>query len=61
MARRRNNAEVLEYLKERSKVDSLLVIAARHLARYVRSQADVEALEIPEIMRHYLARFVDDE
>ena len=61
VARERSNDEVLEYLIERNKVDSLKVIAARNVARYVENKADVEALEIPGTMRQYLARFVDDE
>ena len=53
---------MLEYLIERNKkVDSLLVIAAHNVARYVEKKADVEDLEIPGTMRQYLARFVDDE
>ena len=61
VARIRNKAEVLEYLIERKKVNSLEVIAARNIARYVENKADVEALEIPGTMRQYLTRFVDDE
>ena len=53
---------MLEYLIERNKkVDSLLLIAARNVARYVEKKADVEALEIPVDLRPFLARFVDDE
>ena len=61
VARERSNDEVLEYLIERNKVDSLKVIAARNVARYVENKADVEALEIPWTVRQFLARFVDDE
>jgi len=56
-----NTAEVLEYLIERNKVDSLQVIAAHNVARYVENEADIEALEILPTMRLYLTRFVDDE
>ena len=52
--------EVLEYLIERN-IDSLEVIAARNVARYVGKKVDVEALEIPGTVRQFLARFVDDE
>jgi len=61
MARMRKNAEVLEYLLERNRVDSLQVIAAHNIARYVKNKDDVEALEIPETVRHFLAGFVDNE
>merc|ERR1712179_239990 len=61
MARMRKNADVLEYLLERNRVDSLQVIAAHNIARYVKNKAGVEALEIPETVRHFLAGFVDDE
>merc|ERR1719158_1578302 len=55
MARRRGNrAEVLEYLIERNKVDTLLVIVAHNIARYVRNKADVEAMEIPVTVKHFL-------
>ena len=61
VARTMNRAEVLEYLIERNKVDSLLVIAAHNVARYVEKKADVDALEIPGTMKQFLARFVDNE
>merc|ERR1712083_180922 len=51
VARMFNEAEVLEYLTERNKVDRLQVIAAHNVARYVKKKANVEALEITEIMR----------
>ena len=59
MARRKDHVEVLEYLMERPKVDTLLVIAAHNIARYVRNRADVEALQIPVVMRQFLAGFVN--
>ena len=61
VARMEKKDDVLEYLIDRYKVDSLLVIAARNVARYVENKADVEALEIPKDLRKYLTRFVDDE
>merc|ERR1712187_180025 len=57
--RRRNKAEVLKYLMERPKVDTLKVIVAHNIARYVRNKADVETLEIPVILRKLLAGFVN--
>ena len=59
MARREDHVEVLEYLKERNKVDSLKVIAAHNIARYVRNRADVEALDIPVTVKQFLAGFVN--
>ena len=57
---RRNDYDaVLKYLKERPKVDSLQVIAGHNIARYVRNRADVEAMQIPVILRQYLAGFVN--
>ena len=61
MARRRNHVEVLEYLLERPKVDTLQVIAAQNIARYVRNKADIETLQIPVVMRQFLAGFVNYE
>merc|ERR1712179_95784 len=55
------NAEILEYLIERNKVDSLKVIVAHNVVRYVEKKADVEALEIPRTMKLFLTRLVDDE
>ena len=61
MARRRNHVEVLEYLMERPKVDTLQVIAAHNITRYVKNKTDFEALGIPKDLRHFLARFVDED
>ena len=59
MARREDTVEVWEYLKERPKVDSLKVIAVHNIAKYVRNKADVETLEIPVVLKHFLAGFVN--
>ena len=59
MARRRHHVEVFEYLMERPKVVTLKTIAVHNIARYVRNRADVEALQIPVIMRQLLAGFVN--
>ena len=61
MARMKEHAEVWEYLIERPKVDSLQVIAAHNIARYVRNRADVEAMVIPVTMKQFLVGFVDDD
>ena len=50
-----------EYLLERNKVDSLKVIAAHNIARYVRNKAEVEAMKIPVTVKHFLAGFVNDD
>ena len=60
MARMKSEA-VLEYLLERNKVDSLEVIAAHNVARYISNKADVETLEIPETLLEFLASFVENE
>ena len=59
--RKEDRAEVLEYLLERNKVDSLKVIAAHNVARYVRNKAEVEAMKIPVTVKHFLAGFVNDD
>ena len=59
MARREDHVEVLEYLMERPKVDTLKVIVAHNIARYVRNKAGVQALEIPVTVKHFLAGFVN--
>ena len=61
VARRNNDFEVLKYLIERNKVDSLKVIAGHNVARHEKNKADVETLEIPETLRYFLAGLVDSE
>ena len=61
MARGEDNDEVLEYLIERNKVDSLKAIAAHSFARYVRNKADIENLQIPVTLKQFLSGFVEDE
>ena len=53
--RRNDYAEVLKYLMERPKVDTLKVNVAHNIARYVRNKADVEAMENPVTLKHSLA------
>ena len=61
MARRNDNVEVLEYLIKRNKVDSLQVIAAHNVAKSVKNEADVEVLEIPVTVKHFLTGFVNED
>jgi len=56
--RRNDYAEVLKYLMERPEVDTLKVNVAQNITRYVRNKADVEAMEIPVTLRHFLAGFL---
>ena len=58
MARKRNKAEVFEYLMQRSNVDTLMVISAHNISRYVTID-DVESLPIPVTVKQFLARFVN--
>ena len=53
--------QVLKYLIERPKVDSLQVIAAHNVARYMKNKADIEGLEIPVIMQNFLTGFADND
>lgn len=53
---------VLKYLKERNKkVESLKVISAYNVVKYVKNESDVEALEIPLILKHLVAGFLDNQ
>ena len=61
MAMRLNRVEVLEYLNERPKVETLQVIVAHNIAGYMRNEADVEALEIPVTVRQFLAGFLSED
>merc|ERR1712098_170414 len=52
----------LEYLIERNKkVESLKVITAYNVVKYVKNESDVEALEIPLILKHLVAGFMDNK
>ena len=53
------HGQVLRYLMERNRGDTLEMIAAHNIARYVRNK--VEALEIPEILKQLLAGFVENK
>merc|ERR1711936_1424506 len=57
VARLMRHSDVLQYLVDRNKVDSLQVIAALNVARYVEKKADLEDLDIPGTVRQYLAGF----
>ena len=59
MARKRNKAEVFEYLMQRPNVDTLMVISAHNISRYVTTIDDVESLPIPVTVKQFLARFVN--
>jgi len=53
---------VLKFLIERNKkVESLKVIAAYNVVKYVKNESDVEALEIPLILKHLVAGFLDND
>jgi len=62
VARRWGHDEVVEYLVERNKkVDSLKVIAANIVAKYIKAESDVEYLEIPHSLHRLVAGFLDDK
>ena len=59
MARRLGHDAVVEHLVERNKVvDSLTMIAAYSVAKYVEDPSDVEYLEIPDALQRLVAGFV---
>ena len=59
MARRRNKAEVFEYLMQRPNVDTLMVISAHNISRYLTTIDDLESLQIPVTVKQFLSRFVN--
>ena len=59
MARKRKKAQVFEYLMQRPNVDSLMVICAHIISRYVKTIYDVESLNLPVTVKQFLARFVN--
>jgi len=62
VARRCGHDEVVEYLVERNKkVDSLKVIAAKTVAKYMKAESDVEHLEIPHFLHRLVAGFLGDK
>ena len=58
MSKKRNKAQVFEYLMQRPNVDTLMVISAHKISKYVTTKDDVESLPIPVPVKHFLARFV---
>ena len=58
-ARRRNKDEVLEYLIQRPNVDTLMVISAHNMSRYLTTIDDLESLPIPVTIKEFLSRFVN--
>ena len=57
-ARRRNKDEVLEYLIQRPNVDTLMVISAHNMSRYLTTKDDLESLQIPVTIKEFLYRFI---
>ena len=59
MARTRNNSEIVDYLMNRPNVDTLMVICAQNICRYLTTIDDIELLQIPFTVKQFLARFVN--
>jgi len=61
IARRNNHAEIVEFLKQRNiKVESLKVITAYSLAKYLKNKGDVEKIDIPCTLKPLVEGFIDD-
>lgn len=58
-ARMRNKDKVLEYLIQRPNVDTLMIICAQNMCRYLTSIDDLESLQIPLTIKEFLSRFVN--
>ena len=54
-----NKRELTEYLMKRPNVDTLMVICAHIISRYVKTVYDVESLNLPVTVKQFLARFVN--
>merc|ERR1712098_508815 len=62
VARMMRNNEMVEYLIQRKKkVDSLTVLAAFTVAKYVKHKRDVEVLDIPYTLQPLVKSFVDED
>lgn len=59
MARIENKPEVSEYLMQRPNVDTLMVISAHNISRYLTTIDDLESLQIPVTVKEFLSRFVN--
>ena len=59
MARKRKKNEVFNYLMQRPNVDTLMVICAHNICRYVMTIDDVESLQIPLTVKQFLSKFVN--
>ena len=59
MARMENKPQLSEYLMKRPNVDTLMVISAHNMSRYLTTIDDVELLQIPFTVKQFLSRFVN--
>ena len=59
MARIENKPQVSEYLMQRPNVDTLMVISAHNISRYLTTIDDLESLQIPVTVKEFLSRFVN--
>ena len=59
MARKRRKTEVFEYLMKRPNVDTLMVICAQNISKYLTTIDDIESLHIPLTVKQFLSRFVN--
>ena len=59
MSMMENKPEVYEYLMKRPNVDTLMVICAHIISRYVTTIDDVESLQIPVTVKPFLSKFVN--
>ena len=59
MAKFRNKTDVLDYLMKRPNIDTLMVICAHNISRYLTKIDDIESLQIPLTVKEFLSRFVN--
>jgi len=60
IARKNNQAEIVEFLKQKNKkVESLKVITAYSLANHLKNKCDVEELDIPCTIKPLVKGFID--
>ena len=58
IAKFKNRTDVLDYLMKRPNVDTLMVICAHNISRYLTKIDDIESLQIPLTVKEFLSRFV---
>ena len=60
VAREEDHEDVLEYLLDKNRnVETLTDMAAYNVAKYIESERDLGALEIPQVLKNRVSKYLD--